>query len=245
MSRLVTLITCEHASNAVPPEYAELFADLHILQTHEGWDPGALEIAQIFGDQLDLPVYTYDFTRLLIEVNRSLGHERLFSVVTQKLTADQKEHLVVKYYLPYRQKVEELIAAEIANGNMVIHLSVHTFTPIYFGVKRAVEVGLLFDESKKMESRFCGHWQKALKRVLPELVIMANEPYKGSDDGFTTYLRTRFSENSYLGLELEVSQKYHWEPAKCLITSIIATFEEARKILELNVIRSLSNKEEK
>jgi hypothetical protein len=67
---------------------------------------------------------------------------------------------------------------------------------------------LLFDPDRDNEAGFCGRYGDALKTLLPDKVISFNEPYKGIDDGFTTHLRTVFDNEKYLGIEIEVNQKY-------------------------------------
>ena len=71
-----------------------------------------------------------------------------------------------------------------------------------------MDVGILFDPDRKGESDFCKQLLDGLEQAVPFLVIKFNEPYKGTDDGFTTYLRTKFSDNEYLGIEIEVNQKF-------------------------------------
>lgn len=222
------LITCEHASNAVPGAYEKIFQDMAILETHQGWDPGALEIAKEFGSFLELPVHTYDYTRLLIEVNRSLDHPNLFSQWSNALYEIDKTHLIEHFYLPYRQKIESEIAKMVESGKVVLHLSVHTFTPDFFGEKREVEVGLLFDESRVHETEFCTEWHKQILKIMPELDARFNEPYKGADDGFTTYLRTKFPDGTYLGLELEVSQKFNQIKDKKMMPTLLESFALAK-----------------
>ena len=43
---LFPIITCEHAGNEVPARYRDLLRGSEaLLQTHRGWDPGALSVA--------------------------------------------------------------------------------------------------------------------------------------------------------------------------------------------------------
>jgi len=43
------LITCEHGGNRIPPRYRPLFAGFEaLLQSHRGYDPGALAMARKF-----------------------------------------------------------------------------------------------------------------------------------------------------------------------------------------------------
>ena len=74
--------------------------------------------------------------------------------------------------------------------------------------ERLVDIGLLFDPSRKLEKVLCETWKKNLEEILAEKKIELNEPYKGVDDGFTTYLRTVFPNSAYAGVEIEINQKY-------------------------------------
>lgn len=203
---MLGIITCEHAGNEVPEQYAPLFAgSLSVLQTHRGWDLGALEIAQQMADKLSWPLYYTTISRLIIEANRSVDNPELFSEFTQTLSAATKNELIEKYYLPYRQKVEQFIASA---QQPIIHLSIHSFTPIWKGYNRPTDIGLLFDPNRKHELEFCTMIKQACKESFPNWQIDFNEPYKGTDDGFTTYLRKVFSDGQYAGIEIEVNQKH-------------------------------------
>ena len=61
-------VTCEHAGNVVPKEYAALFVGHeHLLTTHRGWDPGALLLAREMAKRFAAPLYYDEITRLLAD----------------------------------------------------------------------------------------------------------------------------------------------------------------------------------
>lgn len=209
MKRRVLVLTCEHAGNQIPSTFQYLFNGAsEDLNSHAGWDPGALEITRHLAEQFGVDYFSYDYTRLLIEVNRSEKHPQLYSKFSKKLMPQDKNYLFRTYYQPYRRKIEGVIRDHIESGMQVVHLAVHTFTPVWEGQEREVEVGLLYDDLRQAEATFCKGWNEEIKTINPDIEVRNNEPYRGSDDGFTTYLRTRFTEEDYLGLELEVSQKF-------------------------------------
>jgi predicted N-formylglutamate amidohydrolase len=201
------IISCEHAGNEVPGEFDSLFNDTKsVLTSHRGWDPGALGVAEFLAEHLQCSLHSFPITRLLIETNRSLNSPQLFSEFSSKLQAADKLALINELYHPYRDGVED----ELKDlQKPVIHISVHSFTPVWEGITRDVDIGLLFDPSRKLESVFCEQWIRNLSNLLPGKKIKANEPYKGTDDGFTTYLRTVFSNSAYAGIEIEINQKYN------------------------------------
>jgi len=203
------VITCEHGGYEVPKAYQYLFRDLaKILMSHEGWDPGALEIARYLTSKSNSFLFYSTTSRLLIEANRSENNKQLFSRYSQSLNGSVKKYILQKYYHTYRVPVEDHIKNEIESGKEVVHFSIHTFTPQLNGKKRETDLGILFDNSRKPENRISENCIKILKDRLPDLRINANQPYAGIDDGFTTHLRKNFPSEDYSGIEIEVNQKF-------------------------------------
>lgn len=209
------IISCEHAGNDIPEDYEFLFdgAD-QILNSHRGWDLGALELAERLSKETESALFSYPYTRLFIEPNRSMAHPKLFSEFTRNLPKSEKLDIIKTYYQPYRNEVIEAIKKNASENITTIHIGVHTFTPVFEENERNFEIGLLYDPQRKSEKHFCRFWKSLLKQTFREVRIRMNQPYKGASDGFTTYLRKIFDEEVYLGIELEVNQKLYWEDAK-------------------------------
>lgn len=202
-------ITCEHGGNRIPARYRPLFAGLGaLLQTHRGYDPGALALARQMARALAAPLFVSTTSRLLIDLNRSIGHPRLYSEATRGVPARVRRDILESNYLTYRNQVEAHIADAIAHGSPVIHLSSHSFTPELDGAIRNADVGLLYDPARPGELELCRRWQTRLKARAPELDVRRNYPYTGKSDGFTAYLRRRFPADVYVGVELEINQKH-------------------------------------
>jgi predicted N-formylglutamate amidohydrolase len=203
------VITCEHGGNSIPGAFASLFFDAeaqHALNSHRGWDPGALALF----DRLE-PLADFSnaatVSRLLVELNRSLFHHNLFSKFTKGLSDQDRTLVLEKYYTPYRQKVQAAIKQLIEEGHVVYHLSIHSFTPVLDGVVRNADIGLLYDPLRRLENDLCNQWKNIFLRLIPEVRIRFNYPYKGTDDGFTTHLRKQFPDN-YAGIEFELNQEW-------------------------------------
>ena len=228
------LISCEHGGNEVPQPYRSLFSGHRtLLESHRGYDPGALEIAEYLAEHLKLPLFYSTTTRLLVDLNRSLHHPHLFSGITRDLEIDQKEKILETYYHPYRTSVESHIEDQWkkkTKKEILIHLSIHSFTPVMDGIPRRVDLGLLYDPGRKWEKVFASTLRDFLQsRTGPEDFpekIRRNVPYRGRTDGFTTHLRKRFPEG-YGGLELEINQIYCKQPLA------------DRKIFRRNLLESL------
>ncbi|MEJ1238637.1 N-formylglutamate amidohydrolase [Chryseolinea sp. T2] len=206
MNKYIPVITCEHAGNNVPERFIHFFSSAtEQLESHLGWDPGAREIGAFLSQQLKAPFYKCESTRLLVEPNRSLNSESLFSKYVQQLTNEEREEVLNQYYFPHRSAVEDWVRL---SPKPILHISVHSFTPVFNGVVRDVDIGLLFDPDRAQENRFCVAWLDGLQDTVQDLRCRFNEPYKGTDDGFTTYLRTKFPDDEYLGIEIEINQKF-------------------------------------
>lgn len=204
------VLSCEHGGNEIPPIYASLFADAgEVLSTHRGWDPGALALFEQLKPLADFS-YSSTISRLLVELNRSLHHPNLFSAYSRILEKQEKQRVLEQYYHPYRAAVEDTIKKYILQGSTVYHLSIHSFTPVLNGEVRNADIGLLYDPSRKLERELSRVFKETLQDKIKEVNVRFNYPYRGTADGFTTYLRRRFSEK-YAGIELELNQKWAGE----------------------------------
>ncbi len=203
------LITCEHGGNRIPPQFRHLFTGHELqLESHRGYDAGALAMAKLLAKTLSAPLFISTTSRLLIDLNRSIGHPKLnFETVSQAPLAI-RDVILKHYYLPYRNKAESVISNAIEQGKKVIHISSHSFTPELNGEIRNADIGLLYDPTRQAEAELCSRWQTAFKSQQPNLKIRRNYPYTGKSDGFTAYLRRQFEPENYVGIELEINQKH-------------------------------------
>ena len=127
----------------MPAAYNPLFeAHQQLLASHEGYDIGAKELFLELED-LAQKSFCADTTRLLVELNRSMHHKQLFSAITRQLPDEEKEQILREHYKPYRERVESLVHDFIMAGRQVLHIAVHTFTPLLHGEDRLCDVGLL------------------------------------------------------------------------------------------------------
>jgi predicted N-formylglutamate amidohydrolase len=206
---LSLVISCEHGGRDVPPDYAALFAgQAPLLDSHRGWDPGALVLGQQMAQALRAPLFAATTTRLLIDLNRSIGHRQLYSEVTRGLPRAQREQIVRLHYRPHRDAVEGEVARCIAAGHTVAHIASHSFTPVLHDEVRRADVACLYDPRRPREVALSRHWLQALAQRLPGLQLRCNYPYQGRGDGLTALLRKRFSAEAYVGIELEVNQRW-------------------------------------
>jgi len=229
MKKIRLLFTCEHAVNFVPDEYRDLFRDHQdLLVTHRGIDLGALTIAQAMQGYFQAPLIGASVTRLLIDCNRSLVHSKCFSEISATLSKHEKQQVIDNYYTPYRQQVEQTVSEILHAGDIVLHLSVHSFTPILHGYQRNADFALLYDPTRCGEKHFAKNWRHLLLNQPSPLKVRMNYPYRGISNGFTTTLRRKFPTDDYWGIELECNQAIAQHPVQQaqLIDSLTATLNE-------------------
>lgn len=201
------LISCEHGGNRIPAAYRHFFASQDaVLDSHRGFDAGALSMAEAIAHELHAVLVTSTTSRLLIDLNRSPHHRHLYSDILLPADAATRAAIFRRHYLPYRRRIERIVADAIAAGGTVLHISCHSFTPVLEGEIRRADIGLLYDPARVTESRFCRAWQAQLLRCAPQLTIRLNYPYRGKADGLTTHLRRQHAEECYRGIELEINQ---------------------------------------
>lgn len=177
-----------------------------MLESHRGYDPGALVMARTLASAFRAPLVSSTTSRLLVDLNRSIGHPQLFSAATRSAPAKLRAKIVEQHYRPYRAQVERLVRQSVSRRRRVIHISSHSFTPVLHGKVRRADVGLLYHPGRQGEAELCARWKTSFVAFAPGFRVRRNYPYAGRGDGLTSYLRLRFPSNAYVGIELEINQ---------------------------------------
>ncbi|MEY4631037.1 MAG: hypothetical protein RIQ81_1157 [Pseudomonadota bacterium] len=237
------VVTCEHASNAVPAKLRQRLAiPPSLLNTHRAWDPGTLELARAIAKATkSYPVIAGKMTRLVVDLNRSPDNPDVFSKWSMtKLSPAERDLLIKKFHQPFWQQTRKRIEDICGHGkHHIFHVSVHSFTPVLRGQRRTVDIGILFDPARPRESELSQQWIQVLqKRAMTDglrgIRICANEPYLGISDAHTTALRRKLNPNWYSGVEVEVNQKIvrqknrRWDSIIRLICESLVTLLETQ-----------------
>nr|WP_240191768.1 N-formylglutamate amidohydrolase [Desulfoprunum benzoelyticum] len=200
------LLSCEHAFPALPEPYVQLLTGArHLLHSHRSYDIGAAPVCRGLEGLAEAAFYG-ECSRLLIDLNRSLHHRGVFSDFSKHLPRAARAEVVARYYTPFRNAVLAAVEEIIARDGEVLHLSVHSFTPVLLGVVRSNDIGLLYDPRREGEGDLARRWAAAMRSLDPHLSLRMNHPYRGVADGHPTALRRRCGDRGYLGLELEINQ---------------------------------------
>ncbi|MCQ0090940.1 N-formylglutamate amidohydrolase [Roseovarius sp. M141] len=201
MGRVVLI--CEHASNRIPATYAGLGLTVKDRDSHAAWDPGARALALQLSKALDAPVVASTVSRLVYDCNRPPDapgampeKSELIEVPGNKnLTPDARNARADAVYGPFCAAVAQVLDAR---GPDVAVVTVHSFSPTFYGQLRAVELGLLNDEDSRLADLMLERADTlALRR------IERNQPY-GPEDGVTHSLKIHAVKRDLANVMLEV-----------------------------------------
>jgi len=206
------LVSCEHASNRLPRGF-EL--DPALLELHIAWDPGAPQIAERLAARFEAPLWKGEYSRLVVDLNRSLGNRVLMRRVSDGhrigfnvgLDEEARQRRIDRYYRAYREGVAADVERIIAREGRCVHICVHTFTAVLAGRRRGNDIGLLHDPAWGIEREVCEDLRAHLQATTED-VVWFNRPYSGTADGILPALRRQFSPATFVGIELEINQKY-------------------------------------
>lgn len=231
------LLVCEHASRKIPAEFQGLGLPAAEQIGHIAWDPGALEMGVFMAEALEAKLVISTVSRLLYDCNRPPEapgampeKSEIFEIPgNQNLSKAQRDARTERYYRPFQTLLAKTIASATTPAVLV---TIHSFTPVFQGARRDVEVGILHDSDSRLAD--------AMLRLAPQhtsLAVHRNEPY-GPQDGVTHTLKEHGIKNGLLNVMIEVrndliataaSQRSMAETLSNLITDALAQLADAQK----------------
>lgn len=145
------LFLCDHASGHVPDDI-DLGVDPALLDKHIAVDIGAGELTRALAATLDAPAILATVSRLVIDLNREIGHGGLVPERSDGHTIFGNVDLdpaprIARFHRPYHARIE----AEIDRHRPVLIVAVHSFTPTLEtgGAPRPWEVGILSNRDRR------------------------------------------------------------------------------------------------
>lgn len=199
------LLTCEHASAHVPSPYADLGLDRATLLDHIGWDIGAAWVTEELSARLDASAVLSAASRLLVDCNRAVSDHDLMPSVSHGVAIPgnaaiddaERERRLDAFYRPYHQAID----AAVAERDIALLLSVHSFTPTPLGGRaRDFDVGILHDDFSDLAGRLAG-------LVAGQgFAVRMNEPYSALD-GLIFSARDHGLRGGITYLEIEVNNR--------------------------------------
>lgn len=200
------VLVCEHASATLPAAAGTLGLSAEALSSHIAWDPGALAVSRLLSSRLDAVLVYQRFSRLVYDCNRPPESpaampekSEIYEIPGNRdLSVAERYARTAAIYVPFHDRISAELARRGGEGRVSAVVTVHSFTPVYFGQKRSVEIGILHDtDSRLADAMLAGAAQSDRFRV------ERNSPY-GPEDGVTHTLRLHALPAGHANVMIEV-----------------------------------------
>jgi predicted N-formylglutamate amidohydrolase len=176
------VLVCEHASNRLPKSLGSLGLPEAELQRHIAWDIGAEPVARLLSRLMNAPLVLQRYSRLAYDCNRPPDSADAMPEISEtthipgnrQLSPDDKLMRTREIYRPFHATIADVLDRRAAEGTRSVVVTIHSFTPVYKGTRRAVELGILHDRDRVLADE--------LITSFPRVDARLNEPY-GPDDG--------------------------------------------------------------
>lgn len=171
---------CDHASNRVPDELADLGLPASELQRHIAWDIGAAAVTEILARYFDAPAVFSEVSRLVIDCNRGREDAALAPAISdgttipanRDLSERERRHRWKTYHQPYHAEIEKIISAKLADRQAPIVIAIHSMTPTLKGFARPWQISMCSAADRRLNDPVLA----ALRRR-SDIVVGDNEPY--------------------------------------------------------------------
>ena len=185
------LVICDHSSNNIPLIYNSLGISKKDLNSHRAYDLGASDVACELSKLLQCSLVMANFSRLLVDPNRGEDDTTLIPrlsegkiiegnlKISSSINDKERKKRIHQFYLPYHNQINKFITKSINNGEVPKIISIHSFTPIWKGKKREIDVGILWDKDDRLSKIFLNS--------LKNIKLGDNKPYSGRLKNDTLY----------------------------------------------------------
>jgi len=206
------VLVCEHASFHIPDSFNHLGLLPEHRKSHAAWDPGAMAVARGISSALDAAIVAATTSRLVYDCNRPPDALDAMPVQSEIVRVPGNANLSPQaraarhdtYYKPFR----DALAGQIRQTENPVVVSIHSFTPVYLGVPRMVEIGVLHDADRRLADALIHSAPNHTARL-----VERNKPY-GPEDGVTHTLQEHGVKGDHLNVMLEIRNDLIQTPAK-------------------------------
>lgn len=240
------VLICEHAGKVIPKSLGSLGLSAEDRTRHIAWDIGAEAVSRGLAQALDAPLLLQRYSRLVYDCNRppeSPDAMPALSETTQipgneKLAPDERLKRIRGIYRPFHDAVSRFLDHRAAQGAAALLVTIHSFTPIYKGKRRSLDLGVLHDSDTRLADlvlSLCGR--------LKDIVVKRNEPY-GPEDGVCHTLNLHGSARGLHHVMLEIrNDLISHEAGQAQWAARLATVLEqaVARILPPNTVRMRSS----
>jgi predicted N-formylglutamate amidohydrolase len=178
------LLTCDHYGRLIPRALGDLGLPASELTRHIAWDIGIAGVAETLSRLIDAHLVAQRYSRLVIDCNRPPAAPSSIPRISEAtmipgnegLAGDALEARRAQIFDPYHRRIDEIIDTRLRDGRPTLLVSLHSFTPVYAGIRRPWHIGTLYHRDTRLPPRLL-----KLLRAEADLVVGDNEPYAVSD----------------------------------------------------------------
>ena len=178
-------LTCDHASNRIPRALGNMGLDESELQRHIAWDIGALAVAKRMSDALDAILVYQNYSRLVIDCNRSPSVPAAIPEVSEHttipanldLSAAEARRRARAIHAPYHNCIQDLMDQRAVARRPTIYIAMHSYTPVFKGTERHWHMSVMYHRDR----RLAGLLLEIIHATAPDLIVGDNEPYYVDD----------------------------------------------------------------
>jgi predicted N-formylglutamate amidohydrolase len=177
------LLTADHAGRAIPKRLGDLGLPASELARHIAWDIGIAGVTERLAGEFDATAVLQTYSRLVIDCNRRPEWPSAIPEISEATRIPGNEGVSVsdrearrrEIFDPYHERIAELIESRLAARRRVVLVAMHSFTPVFKGERREVEVGILYNPGGK-DIRLPNILLELL-RAEGKLIVGDNAPY--------------------------------------------------------------------
>ena len=177
-------LTADHAGRAIPRRLGRLGLPESELDRHIAWDIGIAGVTERLSAALDATAVLQTYSRLVIDCNRDPTVPSSVPEVSETtkipgnvgLSDEQRAARRQMIFEPYHARIETLLDARQAADRRTVFVAMHSFTPVFKGEPRAMQVGVLYNRDPSLAQIMLD-----LLRAEGDLTVGDNAPYAVSD----------------------------------------------------------------
>jgi predicted N-formylglutamate amidohydrolase len=239
------ILICDHASNALPPEYGDLGLPSAEFARHIAYDIGARNVTLGLAAMLGVPALLSTYSRLLIDPNRGEDDPTIVMRLSDgtvipgnhPITAQEIEGRIERFHRPYHAAIAGEIEACLARGTIPAIFSVHSFTPSWKAYRRPWQVALLWDS----DPRFTLPLLEMLGAV-PGLTVGDNEPYDGALRNDTLFRHATVQGLAHTLIEIRQDLIGHDDGVRQWCDLLCPMLESINGLAELHEVRHFGSR---
>jgi predicted N-formylglutamate amidohydrolase len=179
------VLTADHAGKTIPRHLGTLGVSAADLERHIAWDIGIAGVTENLSRALDATAVLQTYSRLVIDCNRDPSWASAMPAISEfteipgnaNLTEADRFARTSEIFFPYHHRIAALLDARAASSRRTVLVAMHSFTPVFKGEPRMIEVGVLYFRRTRLADAML-----ELLRNEGDLTVGENAPYALTED---------------------------------------------------------------